>query len=276
MERQELLKNIADDSETEKLLLAELQYQLNKELNKSLRKRDFDKIEELTSTIRELTDSPESIAERTRNGTEYLCGKLKRNRKRSGNRFMYTGAAVLCGCIVLVMGFNIYSLSAFGRSFFSAVVNFSKNGVIIDFSSAVSSGDIPENSESDKYGFRAKYAYYGIEAESPEYIPEGFELEDFCHEDMSESSIISFYYKKDGAKLDFSVETYNNGSNIPSILIPDSEYDVREELLRDHYVYIISDNNSFTAAYRCGNTVYIIFSDGLPYSEFEKTVESMS
>lgn len=276
MNRKELLKNIADDSETEKLLLAELQYQLNNELNKPLRKRDFDKIEELTSSIRELTDSPESISERTRSGTEYLCGKLKQSRKRPGNRYIYTAAAALCGCIVLVIGLNINAFSAFGRNIFSAIVNFSKNGVIIDFSLQNAGGDIPENSGSDKYGFREKYDYYGIEAEAPYYIPDGFELNDLCFEKLSESSIISLYYRKDEAKLDFSIEIYDDGANIPSILIPDREHDVREEPIGGHSVYIISDNDSFTAAYRCGNTVYIIFSDGLPYDEFEKTVESMS
>lgn len=276
MERQELLKNIADDSETEKMLLAELQYQLNKELDKPLRKRDFDRIEELTSSIRELTDSPESISERTRSGTEYLCGKLNQDRKRTVNRFIYTIAAALCGCIVLMAGLNIYSFSAFGRNIFSAIVEFSKNGVIIDFSLTDSSADIPENPVSDKYGFREKYAYYGIEAEAPEYMPDGFELADLFCEEMSESTIISFYYKKDGAKLDFSVEIYDDGADIPSVLIPDSERDVRQELIGGHYTNVISDNNAFTAAYRCGNAVYIIFADGLSYDEFEKTVGSMS
>ena len=85
-----------------------------------------------------------------------------------------------------------------------------------------------------------------------------------------------FYYKKNNVKLNFSVYYYHQSETIPSIGIPTDTYNLTESTINGRTMFILKEDNQFTATYLSNNVVYVIFSDGLDYDECQKIVESIN
>ncbi len=49
-----------------------------------------------------------------------------------------------------------------------------------------------------------------------------------------------------------------------------------ETKVNDRTMFILKEDNQFTATYLSNNVVYVIFSDGLDYDECQKIVESIN
>lgn len=275
MDKKDLLKNILADRETENLLMSELQRQLNEELSKPFKKQDFDKIEQLTSSIRSLVESEEAIKLRDECGRKYLLEKAGQKKHRAVGKFSVTLLATVLCCLTVILGLNAYSFSTWGVNFFTAVVKYTQSGVSFDFSAPESGASDDDTSEADSYGIKAKCAEYGVECETPEYIPDGLELSDSLCEELSDSTSCYFYYSNENSKLNLTIEKYNNSDAIPPVLIPNDEHDVVQKFINGKLMYILSKENSYTAVYSSGDIVYLIYTEGLGYEEFEKIINSM-
>lgn len=275
MDKKELLKNIAADSETENLLLSELQSQLNEELKKPFKKQDFDKIEQLTSSIRALAGNEDAIKLRNECGKRYLLERAAQKKRRSVGKIPVTILAAALCCLTVVLGLNAYSFSTWGVNIFSAVVKYTQSGVSLDFSTPDSGFSDAESSEADSYGIKEKCAKYGVECEAPEYMPDGFELSDFLCEELSDSTNCYFYYINGDSRLNLTIEKYNDSELIPPVLIPNEEHDVEQKFISGKLVYIMNNENAYTAVYSSGNIVYLIYTEGLGYEKLEKIIDSM-
>lgn len=128
MNNNELFRRLMNDDP-----LAELQAELEGELELPEDLRDYDKIAELTAAMAEMTDcAPDVNAEErciqaVRND---LAVQKKKRRFSVVSRWLAAAAA----CFTVFAALNVYTMSTFGEDFFSTVVKFTQNGFSLDFS----------------------------------------------------------------------------------------------------------------------------------------------
>lgn len=270
MDKNELQKRLLEDNDIEHKYLCELKSELDEEINKPIKKRDLNKIEELTRSIRELTDSEQGIRQRTEEDISAIMARSA-NEKRAGGFQFRRLAAALCVCFVAVIGLNLISFHAWGTNMFSAAYRLMNGGISIDMNERI---ELPTTAD-DPYGMKTKCAEYGMYPETPSYIPEGFRLIHVDDVKKTDSIRLTFYYKKEGINLHFVFFQYYNKDQIPPVGIPTDTYNVVEEEINNHKMYILKEDNQFTAIFQSDNIVYSIASDGLNYDECQKVIESL-
>ncbi|MDE6034986.1 MAG: DUF4367 domain-containing protein [Ruminococcus sp.] len=109
--------------------------------------------------------------------------------------------------------------------------------------------------------------------ETPEYIPENFSLLNIDTEELTICKIISFYYKSGKKKINFTwYEFYID--DIPPVGIPADTHNLTEQKINNNTVYILKEDNQFTATYIIDNTVHFMYTDNVGYDECEKILES--
>ena len=123
---------------------------------------------------------------------------------------------------------------------------------------------------------KAKCAEYNMKPLTPTYIPAGFELADIAVDEISSFTDVIFYYKKSGIKLNFDFCQYKEGEEIPPIGIPTDTYNISEEVVNARKMYILKEDNQFTAAFLEDNIVYLITAIDCNYDECQKVIESLA
>ena len=88
-------------------------------------------------------------------------------------------------------------------------------------------------------------------------------------------SDIIFYYNKDDTMLTFDFQQFYNSEDIPTIGIPSDTHNITEKEINGQTMYILEEENQFTATFLRNNMIYVIFSDGLDYEECDKIVNSI-
>lgn len=260
-----ILEKIRSDNSFGEFTAEELEKQLDSELAKSA--PDFDLVDELTSAILEARGKAvKEIDVQTEIQTI-----RRRGMKRVGCPKWAVAVAAAC---VMLIGANAFTISAWGMNIISAIVQISKGGMSIDLNHNRDIIELPV-SEGDPYGIKAKCAEYGINPLTPYYLPEGFELTDFNEDTNVVSSDLRFYYSKGKEKLIIGYTKYFDSELIPPIGIPTDSYNLTETELNGHLMYILKEDNQFTATFLYDNIVYIITSNGLDYDECQRIIESL-
>lgn len=259
-----ILEKIRSEGSFEKINSDELEKQLDLELKKP--SPDYDLVDELTKTIleargkavKEIDVKPEIQAIRQK--------KIKRI------RFPKWSVAVSAACAVLI-GTNIFSVSAWNMNIFSAVIEFTKGGFSVDFGNNEHEVIELPKTEDDPYGIIAECAKYDIYPETPHYLPEGFVLTLSTHEVNDYSNDINFVYAngKQSITLDFS--RYWN--DIGRLGIPSDSYNISEITINDSPAVISEEDNQFTLVYQNNKTVLYIFTQDVDYEECKKIVNSI-
>ncbi|MDE6502252.1 MAG: DUF4367 domain-containing protein, partial [Ruminococcus sp.] len=129
-------------------------------------------------------------------------------------------------------------------------------------------------SEDDPYGFIAKLAEYGIEFETPHYIPEGFVLTEVStnvNENVANSVRFLYEYKQQTISLSYKI-FWNDVSNI---VIPSDHYNISETEVNGSPAIISKEDDQYTITYQNGKTVFVMFTVDVPYDECEKIVASI-
>ena len=270
MNNNKLLHNISDVTEADRQLLNELQTQLDNELKKPVTQQNFDLIDEITETICKIRKENEFIESKSRSGIEYLkkqtepvCKKIK----------LKKWCTILGSCVAVVLVLNVASISAFGKNVFSTAYQIVKGGINIDMDKEKPI-ELPIASD-DPYGMKAKFAEYEMYPLTPTYIPEGFELVNVADDINEVFTNVILQYKDNGIKLNFDFCQYKEGEEIPPIGIPTDTYNIVEEKVNGRTMYILKEDNQFTAAFQEDKTVYMIYADGLDYDNCQKVIESL-
>lgn len=254
-------------------MLGNLYLELNEELKKKFNKRDFDKIERLTQLIHKLTENEADINRKTENGIAILKEKIYEN-NNNVMKFKFRKKIVgLCMCFAVIFIFNCMSLSAWGTNLFSAIVKLNKDSISIDFGKQQQEIINLPKSPNDPYGIKSKCAELGLYPEIPEYLPENFDLVNLETDEMEICTCIDFYYKNDKMKINISYSKFNI-DDIPPLGIPADTYNLSETKVNNNTVYILKEDNQFTATYIIDNIVYLIYTDNVDYNECEKILES--
>lgn len=244
--------------------------QLDEETAKPLRKRDFEKIEQLTESMSELLDDTDTDCSE---GISKLYSRIEQEkiRNRKPIRVMKKFFPVIC-CAVVILAANCISVAAWNKNIVSAVIEFTKGGFSVTFDKK----DIVElpTSEDDPFGIIAECAKYGIYPETPYYIPDGFELEHTSSNiNENTSNIVCFVFKKGNQSIAFDFEVYHN--EVGQIGIPSDHYNISETEVNGYPAIVSKEDNQYTITYQKDKTVFFMFADGLPYDECEKIVESI-
>lgn len=269
VERDRLENELMRDCETEKLLLDELKSELDHEICKPLKKRDFDKIEALAEEIAEISNHSENLDSRISSGMNRVLFAAPERRSVLRSRII---PALVCFALVIA-GLNIYSFRAWGKNFFSAVISVTPGGVKISFPDV--NGDSAQSGAEDIFGIGEIYAENGIKAQLPQFMPEGMELVDSQINRLTDLISMSFRFESDYGFVNLTVEKYYDSKKIPPILFPES-VGVPEEVSADgRTFYVIRGEKSLTAAYCSDGAVYTFCAVGLDYDEFIKIAESM-
>lgn len=269
MKKDDLKRRVLTDMNLKKEMISDLQRELKEEMDKPSEKWDCKKIAEITETIHNI--SCENETEKNETKKTDLIKKIKT--AKSPKKKIYRKFSIAAICLLVGLGINAASFSVFGMNMFSAVYQISKGGITIDMNKQ-ETVTIPKT-DVDPYGMKAKCAEYDIYPFTPAYIPEKFELVNLVTEEFSSFTDVIFQYKFNGVKLNFDFCRYNEGEEIPPIGIPTDAYNIAEEEVNGHIMYILKEDNQFTAAFQEENIVYMICADGLDYSECQKIIESL-
>lgn len=266
----EILLQIQVDDSIEDYTIEELREQLEIECKKS--DPDYDLINELAEAITEYdclsTDSIDVHAE--------IAAIKERANIRRKNHIIPKWVSTVCAACVLLICINTLSVLAWDMNIFSAVIEFTKDGVVIDLNKKQEEIIELPISDDDPYGIREKCAEYDIYPQIPHYLPEGFKLTDVYDDITSSYSEVIFFYRKDDIKINFDFRQYNEGEESSPVGIPSDKHNLIEEKINGQTMYILKEDNRFTATYICDNIVYMIVSEGMDYNECHKVVESLS
>lgn len=268
-----LAEKINSDKDFKEKACEHIRSELDKEISKPIRRRDFDRIEQLTSELSELTES-ESDSELP--DTSKLYERIRSYEKASAKplNVFKRFAPILC-CVVLVLTVNCISVLAYDMNIVSAVIKFSKGGFTVDFSKNNVEEIVLPTSEDDPFGFNAKLAEFGIEFETPHYIPEGYVLTRIdTNVNETFANTVSFIYTK--GKKNFSFDFTIFWDEVVPIGIPSDHYNISERKVNGADAIVSKEDNQYTITYEKDKTVFFMFADGVPYNECEKMVDSIS
>ena len=269
MNKESLKRKVLSDMNMKENMISDLQRELEEEMKKPAEKWDCRKTSEITETIHQFSCGHETDM----TGKKKLIEKV-RGEKVPDKKKIYRRIAAAAACLLIVIGINTASLSVFGMNMFSAVYQISKGDITIDLNER-NVIELPVSAD-DPYGMKAKCAEYNMKPLTPTYIPEGFELADIAVDEISSFTDVIFYYTNSGIKLNFDFCQYKEGEEIPPIGIPTDTYNISEEVVNGRKMYILKEDNQFTAAFLEDNIVYVIFADGLSYDECQKVIESLA
>lgn len=268
------MKELADKINADKEFTMEaynyIRSELDKETAKPLRKRDFDRIEQLAAQLNELTgDNSDS----EQPDTSELYKRIRNYEKTSKKPFsvMKRFAPVLC-CMVLVLAANCITVLAYDMNIISAVIKFTQGGFSVDFGNQPEKIVLP-TSEDDPYGLIAKLAEYDIEFETPHYIPEGFTLSRIGNNENSSATSVTFDFYNGEQSINISYDKFHN--EVGQIGIPSDHYNISETEVNGSPAIVSKEDNQYTITFQKDKTVFFMFTQDVPYDECEKIVESI-
>lgn len=115
----------------EKSTLDEIKAELDAELDKS--EVDYDKIAQLTEAISKLTENSLDESQINENISKINQEYDTTNRRNRINH-LYKWIGSLSACLIMAMALNCYTMVSFGENIFTAIVEMTKNGFVVDFS----------------------------------------------------------------------------------------------------------------------------------------------
>ena len=273
MNSKNIIENVPRESESFRDKSAsELREMLDRELSKPDKQIDYGLVDRLTTSVLEVEGRKRLAVDVDDELDKFRNRVSKRNRKF----FLPKWAVSLSvACIVLFCA-NCISVSAWSMNIFKALVDFVHGGVLIGFEDRQEESAIElPTSENDKYGIRGKCAEYGVYPLVPEYLPDGFQLSDITIDDENTFTLLVFSYVSGKRKISISYTKYHDSKDIPSILVPSDTHNITEKEINGQTMYILEEDNQFTATFLKNDIMYLIFTDRLEYKENDKIIKSL-
>ena len=263
--------------------IREINRALDEELKKPAKKRDYDKIEELTKTYTELMGTEAQVEASMQCCISEFKSKARPKRKIT-RRMRIVFATISVAVLLFIM--NIITVSAFNMNVFSFIVhitdkNFSVNSSL--FVSEVSADDIIELpvSADDPYGIIAECAKYGISSETPHYLPEGYVLTECDYSGiLSYSADIQFTFTNQHntrQTITFSYELYEEEEKISHTKFSNSEHCLSEIEINDRPAILAEEQNDkqFTVVYPIDTLLITIFTQDISKEEINQIINSI-
>ena len=273
-----LAQEINSDKDLKMTAYESIKQELDSELAKPLKKRDFDKIAELTAQYRELVtgESGDSLTER---GIDKLNKKIDEYEKKHFLPIfssMKRLTPVLCAVVIMLVG-NCVTVAAWDMNILSAIVKFTKGGFSVDFTEEQQQQDIVElpTSENDPYGISEECAKYDVyPTEIPTYIPEGFNLTYTTHNvNPDYANFVSFTFEN--GKKTISIDYTRYWNEVGNDIIPSDDYNISKMDINGSEAIVSKEDKEYIITYIKGKTVFYMYAKNVDYDECDKIVESI-
>ncbi len=247
-----------------------MKQQLDEETAKPLRKRDFEKIEQLTESMSELLDDTDTDCSE---GISKLYSRIEQEKigNRKAIRVIKKFFPVIC-CAVVILAANCISVAAWNKNIVSAVIEFTKGGFSVTFDKK----DVVElpTSENDPYGIIGECAKYDVYSETPYYLPKGFEL-DSIETNINEEYANAVSFRFINGDKSICMEFIRYWGEIGQIGIPSDDFNISEIEVNGCPAIVSKEDNQYTITYQTDKTVFFMFTQDITYDECEKIVESI-
>lgn len=248
-----------------------LKRSLEEELSKPFAKQNTNKIMDIVAKLTEYEEN-ETKSLILKNKTECFSNITSgRNRKKSTLKILRRSIVCLA---TLLIGLNVYTVSAYNENVFSFLIEFTKGGVLIQFNDSQKDEVIIPTEENDPYGIIAKCKENGIEnIETPHYIPEGFILTNLETNNNEFSKYIHFTYEKGNQLISLTFEEYPD--EIPEkIGIPSDEHNVTEIKINGHSAIMSREDDQMIVLCAYKSQKINILTRNIDYSECDKILDS--
>lgn len=267
------------NTDFKKKSIQEINKMLAEELKKPAKKRDYDKIEELTGAYAELMGTEAEVRNAMQRCLLELKSKARPKRKITRRmRAIFTAVSVA----VLLFIMNIVTVSAFDMNVFSFMVHVADGSFSIDFLSE----EVPLESvyslhttENDPYGMIAECAKNGIYPETPHYLPDGLYLVGIRAKDLSqfEKYVMFNFVGKNNEKITLNYDLFDNVTAMQGASFPNDKHKFQEIEVNGHSALLAEEkkDKEFTLVYCCDDLLMCSFSCwNIPENEVEKIIDS--
>ena len=262
--------------------IQEINRVLEEELKKPARKRDYDKIEELTQAYTELMGTEAQVETSMQCCISEFKSKA-RSKTKITRKMRIVFAAISVAVVLFIM--NIITVSAFNMNAFSFLVHLADDGFFVD---SLVSNEVPSDeiiqlpvTPNDPYGMIAECAKYGIFSETPHYLPEGYVLTVCYYADMlSFLKQIKFTFRNQhNAKqtISFSFELYEDEKSIKNTKFLNVENRLNEIKINDKPAILAEEqkDKQFTVVYPIDTLLITIFTQDVSKEEVNQIINSM-
>ena len=261
----ELIDAVLCDKETYERALKGLSDEIEIEMSK--KSPDYDKIARLSEEYCDITGVSEIIKQREKEHINKILNEVSKLRQKRKHRTRKVLTAIAAS-VAVVLSANVVSTAAFGVNIFKAIVHKDEKGFSVEYTT--------EEKLVDPYGIKAECDKYNIHPESPEYLPEGFEVLEINHEDVGNEQIISFLYCKDEMSIGIYYDIFDNPEEINNIKYPSDYLDTSKIEINGYPAIVLKEDGQFTLSYARDNVLLSIFTVNVPYEECDKIIESIS
>ena len=264
MTYKELWDRIMKDTDFEKNAAQSITEQIDEELAK--KKPDYEKIAELSEQYSELVGADEEIQS---SSDEHCRRILAAARKQNPKKCLFKKIIGLAASLVFILATaNCYTVSAYNMNIFKAIVHYASNGFSVDFVSKTAVND-------DPYGIRSECEKYGIFAEVPTYLPQGFELTNIAYNDYGICNDVRFNYNSKDMEITIDYQLYTNPEDISNTGFPSDDFNIKEIEINGRPAVISEEDDQFTLVYAKDDILLTIFTQNVPYEECHKITDSI-
>lgn len=254
---------------------------LDEELKKPAKKRNYDKIEELTRAYAELMGTETEVRNAMQRCLSELKRKVKPKRKITrGMRVCFTAVSVA----MLLFIMNIVTVSAFDMNVFSFIVHVADGSFSVDFSQAFTPNSFDNAiklpiTPDDPYGMIVECAKHEIYPETPHYLPDGFLLVDisFSNSDNTKK-YVTFNFINNNQKITFGYDLFPSTEWMQTQKFPNDEHKFNEIKVNKKSALLAKEKKDmqFTFVYCCEDCMMISFSSwNVSESEVNKIINSI-
>ena len=258
--------------------IQEINRVLEEELKKTAKKRDYDKIEELTQAYTELMGTEAQVEASMQCCISEFKSKARPKRKITP-RMRIIFATISVAIVLFVM--NIITVSAFNMNVFSFIVHITDKNFSVN--SPLSADDVIELSVSpdDPYGMIAECAKYGIYPETPHYLPKGYVLTLCRYGDMpSYKKYVKFTFTNQHnarQSIMFIYGLYEDKESINNTKFSNVEHRLSEIEINDKPAVLAKEqeDEQFTVVYVMDTLLITIFTQDIPEEEVNQIINSI-
>lgn len=252
----ELAKKLSEDRNNA-ILIRSIENDIENELSKPFKKRDFALIDGLMTLLYEIKgielDSPPIEEIRAKN-----LEKAAKQKKIAFKRY-----AVIVGTVIVgIFGLNVFSEKAYGTNALGAFVEIVSGRLSIDYTKKDVFIELPIT-DNDPYGLREECKKYGIEPLLPSYIPKDFKLTYSEINETTEIILVNFTYKLKKQSIDIIIYQYIN--ELPDSIKSSSDGIYEEMDIDGILMSIIRDDKEHRVTFNYENSIYAINTQNIDY-----------
>lgn len=264
------MKTTTEQDEFTQQAFRDLNQMLDEEMAKPEKERDYKKIADLSrACFAVLGDNEEKYIEESFHRTkEKLFNPKITMRKR-------LRIAVVASAAALLVGANIFTVTAYNMNLFSALVKISDGGFALN--PTPQETIILPTTPEDPLGIKAECAKYGItDVLAPTYLPEGFALDSVTHDHTEGylNSILLTFYDADCNVIQLLYTQWNNEAL--SGITPCDDYNLTETEIDGNPAIISKEDEQYVLVFRNDTNLEThIWMEGVDYEECDKIVASL-